>query len=68
MFDELRAAIADSWDSFCALSHMQQRSVVGIVVATIAITFIVWKFMLPVWLFAIAVVFYLKRKSNKGEL
>ena len=68
MFDELRAAIADSWESFCSLPHMQQKTVLGVIVATIALSVLAWKFVLALGLVAISVALYLKRKSSKGEL
>ena len=61
---ELRAAIADSWESYRSLSYLQQRAVLGVMGAVLAVSLLAWKWMLPLLILALAVMFYLRRSGS----
>jgi hypothetical protein len=68
MLDELRDALADSWESFWLLDFYAKRLVFAGASVLIFLTIFAWKVMLPLILFAIGTTIYLRLSDRKNTL
>jgi len=68
MLDELRDALAESWESFRSLDFYGQRMVLGAASVLIFFTIFAWKVMLPLILLAIGTTIYLRASDRKNTL
>jgi len=68
MIEELRDAMVESWKSFWSLGIVAQRCVVGAIVGFGVATFLAWKVMIPLILFAFATTIYIRWSNRRGEL
>jgi hypothetical protein len=70
--EDLRDAFADSWDWFSNLDLMSQdwalRWILCASLMIIVLTLLEWKVMLPFILFAVGVMFYLRRSRSDDSL
>jgi hypothetical protein len=61
---ELRAAMADSWESYRSLFYLQQRTALGVMGAILAVSLLAWRWLVPLLILALAVMFYLRRSGS----
>jgi len=68
MMEELKDALADSWEQFRSLPYWGQRAIFGAAFALVLTTIFNWRVMGPLGLLACGVVCYLRFSRGKGSL
>ena len=68
MFDDLRLALADSWERWKSLPFQYRRGVLGAIATLIVLSIVAWRIALPLGVFAILVVLYLRSSKGKDAL
>jgi len=68
VFEDLHLALIESWERWKSLPFRYQRGVLGGIGALIALSIVAWRVALPLGIFAIVVVSYLRGSRSKDEL
>ncbi len=68
LFEDVRLAVADARERWKTLSFEVRRSVMAGIAALVAFFFIAWRIAVPLAIFAILVVSYLRRSRGRDSL
>jgi hypothetical protein len=68
MIDDLRDALSEALRSFRAQEFLVQRWLIGGILTFVVVTVLAWKVMVPLILFAIGAMLYLRRSRDEDSL